>query len=135
VDNAPLEHKSEIAFADRIAAVAKVSMPVTVGDAVSAGAHRLACTPDGRSIVFDVRRFGGSGVEQIRIMDRYGEDEECLAQIGDAAGGTCINPSVSPNGRLIAFQSGGRTDWEVWVMDMNGKNKRHLLSRAEQPAW
>src|SRR5947207_2581402 len=38
------------------------------------------------------------------------------------------SPSVSPDGRLIAFDKGGRTSPEIWVMNRDGSGARFVAS-------
>lgn len=48
------------------------------------------------------------------------------------------NPSWSPNGKRIAFQSDRDGNYEIYVMDADGKNQRRLtnnLSYDEFPSW
>ena len=48
------------------------------------------------------------------------------------------NPSWSPSGSTIAFQSNRDGNLEIYVMDTNGNNQRRLTRKAEfdkNPAW
>lgn len=142
VNNNPLECKAVVTFAHRIAAVADIWLPIPVGDEYSSGAQRLDWTPDGKHIVYDVQRHWGSGVHEIWVMDieitdniLAAMDRRKITDLGDAGGGIIRHPCVSPDGRCVAFQSGGQSGWEIWVSDLDGKNMRRLLSNAEQPDW
>ncbi|MCG9128620.1 PD40 domain-containing protein [Candidatus Poribacteria bacterium] len=50
----------------------------------------------------------------------------------------CYNPSVSPDGKSIAFVSARDADWEIYMIDSNGKNERKITSgigRSIQPTF
>jgi Tol biopolymer transport system component len=52
-------------------------------------------------------------------------------------------PRISPDGTRIAFCRGHRewvsqrsqADWDVWVMDSDGRNARRVAERANSPSW
>lgn len=50
----------------------------------------------------------------------------------------CYNPSVSPDGKSIAFVSARDADWEIYIIDSNGKNERKItngIGRSIQPTF
>src|SRR5207244_7729324 len=50
-----------------------------------------------------------------------------------------FNPSWSPDGRRIAFESFLDGNWEIYVMDGDGKNVRNLTNAPnaadQSPSW
>ena len=50
----------------------------------------------------------------------------------------CYNPTVSPDGKTIAYVSARDGDWEIYLIDTNGKNERKITSdigRSIQPTF
>ncbi len=48
------------------------------------------------------------------------------------------NPTVSPDGKTIAYVSARDGDWEIYLIDTDGKNERKITSgigRSIQPAF
>jgi Tol biopolymer transport system component len=94
--------------------------------AVATAAARLAPANGGSRIVF-FRTKGSCGTiysmradgSDIRVLDRGPGDE---------------NPSWSPNGEWIAFDSRRAGSWDIYVIGADGKNLRRL-THLEGPAW
>ncbi|MBT0587721.1 amidohydrolase family protein [Alteromonas oceanisediminis] len=88
----------------------------------------LDITPDGQRMVFDM-------LGDIYIVDSNGGDAQPLTQ--DFAWN--IHPSVSPDGKEIAFISDRDGLSNVWVMDIDGDNLRQVTSEKENtlhsPKW
>jgi len=92
-------------------------------------------SPDGRTVAFvigDVDRVGNRVINQIYIVpsDRPDTVPRQLTT------GTASNsaPRWSPDGRLIAFTTGG----QIWTMQPDGSNKRQVTtisSGAANPVW
>lgn len=54
------------------------------------------------------------------------------------AGGTETNPAASPNGEQVAFMSQRDGNWEVYVVDLDGKGLKRLTRNPANdglPAW
>ena len=89
-------------------------------------------TPDGQRIVF-VAAVGGAS--KILAFDRVGAVFTELTSDNPPT----YTPSVSPDGRLIAYsQQKSGTDYDIWVMNADGTNRRQLTSDTayeDQPAW
>ena len=50
----------------------------------------------------------------------------------------CYNPTVSPDGKTIAYVSARDGDWEIYLIDADGKNERRItndIGRSIQPAF
>jgi len=48
------------------------------------------------------------------------------------------NPSWSPDGKRIAFESNRDGNWEIYVMNANGRNQRRLTNNPAldfSPVW
>jgi len=80
-------------------------------------------TPDAQRLVF----VSGS---QVAIIDRSGAGFTALT-VG-------YTPSVSPDGRRIAFSRVGSSDYDIWVMNIDGTNQHQVTSDSgyeDHPAW
>jgi LysM repeat protein len=88
--------------------------------------------PDGRLLVKGCLPSGDCGVF---ILGANGGGETKISnEQGDTA------PTVSPDGKRIAFMSAGRggANWEIWVMDASGTNPRRLTDNGNNdglPTW
>ena len=134
VGNVGIERQPEIAFPQRIAAIAVVSMPAVVGTDAFASARHLDWAPDSQWVVCDLKSDTTSYLSQIWLIEADGSKRRRLATLGDAGGGICQWPTVSPDGKQVAFQSGGK-GWEVWTVDLETGAMRRLLENAEEPDW
>ena len=69
-------------------------------------------TPDGRHLVFASKE---RGVYQLRMISAEGGDSTPLP----AATASAANPSVSPDGKFVAFVE-SRENWNIWRVGVNG---------------
>ena len=57
----------------------------------------------------------------------------------NTAGQHELYPQVSPDGTKVCFVSdkgsGRQTVRSIWVMDMDGQNRKHVADHARQPCW
>ena len=107
--------------------------PLPAGQAVQvtrddADARSPAFSPDGSRIVFRSERDGGG----IYVVPALGGAERLVAPKG-------LQPRFSPDGKSIAFLTGGRgSRSELWVVDEAGGTSRQLVPgfrRLEGAAW
>jgi Tol biopolymer transport system component len=90
--------------------------------------------PDGRRLVFQSRPSDPKrGTPHIFVINSDGTHRRRLTSgIGGAA------PAVSPDGRRIAFVVQRRREWDVYVMDADGRPKRRLTRQhgyGGGPSW
>ena len=91
-----------------------------------------AWSPDGSRVVF--ARFEEDGMSRggLYVVNRGGSGLRQLTKHEDFA------PSWSPDGKTIAFtraEGFAGLDYNVYLVDADGTNRRVLLRDAQQPAW
>ncbi len=78
-----------------------------------------------------------SGNWQIYSMRKDGSDIRQLTHVPDTS--VAGDPSVSPDGRTVAYVSNESGQFGVWLMDTNGRNQRQVLSSPNRdyltPGW
>ena len=95
--------------------------------------------PDGKRIMFVSSR---NEVNQLYTIDIDGQNETHF----NPNRYDCYNPTVSPDGKTIAYVSARDGayvsardgDWEIYLIDADGKNERQItndIGRAIQPAF
>ena len=82
-------------------------------------------TPDGQSILFQSQRAGGK--LQIFSMNADGTGVKQLTQ--DSVN---LAPSISPDGRTIAYVSLRNKNYDIWLMARDGSNQRQF---TKSPQW
>ena len=91
----------------------------------------LDVSPDGKTIVFDL-------LGDIYTMPIDGSGSRAATKI---AGGPIFDmqPRFSPDGRRIAFASDRDGLWNIWTMDVDGKNAKQISRDrrwfVNSPAW
>jgi hypothetical protein len=95
---------------------------------LATGAWHPAWPPDGRKLAFS--RPWPASVSGIYVVNADGSGETKLSEVGE-------RPAWSPDGTKLAFN----TDYDVWVMNADGSDKRNLTSFgegdtiAQWPTW
>ncbi|MBI3678502.1 MAG: Tol-Pal system protein TolB [Proteobacteria bacterium] len=86
-------------------------------------------SPRGDLIAF-TKQAGGTF--RIGVMHPDGSGEHLLTD-----GWADEGPTWAPNGRVLMFTRGGRGGLgaQIWSVDITGRNERHVLSNASDPAW
>jgi TolB protein len=90
-------------------------------------------SPDGKSILF-TRRV--NGIEQIHIMDQWGENVRVVTRGPYVA----EQAEWSPDGRQVAFASNRSGDFKLYVVSTDGSNLRRLTGtprgyEENSPTW
>jgi eukaryotic-like serine/threonine-protein kinase len=91
-------------------------------------------SPDGATIAYHADQ--GGGVQHIYVLDVGGGTPKPLT----TGSGRNIMPAWSPDGRQIAFVSygeGGGNQWDIYVMNADGSNRRRLTDSFfnQKPSW
>jgi putative membrane protein len=90
-----------------------------------------AWSPDGRRIVYTVRRGRSS---TIHVIEASGGTPRAVA-------GSAVNPEWSPDGHWIAYSApdpSNRTDYDIWVMRPDGSHPRDVIDATPtdwSPRW
>lgn len=118
---------SKVYVRDRVTADTEMVSVTSDGQVVNGNANRPAITPDGRYVVFssDASVLAGGG-EAVAAVDEDEEEEETAVHVyrhdrqtgttemasvasdgtpGDGSSATAYGPTVSDDGRLVAFES------------------------------
>ena len=103
-----------------IGPVADLGQAKQITSGTSDGDGGIAWTPDGR-IVY---RSEASGKPDLWIMNADGSNRQRLTNEGDYN----TRPSVSADGKHIAFASSRAGKLNVWRMDLDGKNQKQLTN-------
>ncbi len=74
------------------------------------------------------------GLHQIYVMDADGSNQIRLTNTSADE----VNPSWSPDGSKIVFESGRDDGWAIYVMDTDGSNQTRLTAgnhSSTEPDW
>jgi Tol biopolymer transport system component len=126
----------------RLAAVASYDVPNRRGSRMNIGISRISWSPDDRSIVYSISRLGGSGWDEVHILNVFkisqGQDlwkVESDIRL-DVSNRQSRSPCFSPDGKSIAYSNyatGGSTS--IWVMSIANRKRSVLIPDADYPAW
>lgn len=118
----------------RLAAVASYDEPTGFPRASlwTLSVRHLSWSPDEKYLAYGYRRLGGSGVEEIHLLDiEKGKDQKVIDE--------GYEPAFSPDGRLLAYSTSKGCEKErflcIWMISLDGKTKQKLVDNAYRPAW
>jgi serine/threonine-protein kinase len=102
-----------------------VTTPSATGDGAPAQTTAVPPIPPGmdETILFASNKGRGEEYDIYRIDPLPGSRPVALRNTGRDT-----NPSISPDGRWIAFTVGIRPDRDIWIMDAHGNDARPLTS-------
>jgi hypothetical protein len=84
-----------------------------------------SASADGRRLVY----VGRQGTDNtIELLDLASGNSTVLARKGAMQ---LANPAISPDGRAIVYQMMPREDWELFLVDADGKNERRLTREIQ----
>lgn len=87
----------------------------------------FAWSPDGRTLTYEAK-YSGDAVPQVYLVNADGTGKRRLTGAPSAA----ENPSWSPDGKQIVFESGA----QIYVVDADGTDQKQILSGpALDPVW
>jgi TolB protein len=89
-------------------------------------AYEPTFSPDGQWVVFESHPLDVEG-QGIIMKHRLDQTVQYVALTD--SGQDCRLPNWSPAGDLIVYQKYSSGQWDLWVMNTNGSNKRQLTSR------
>lgn len=115
------KHVTRISFRPRGCDIQPSWTPTTVRGEIS------------KKIVFASDRDDGKGEIYVTDIDTF-----AFTRVTFREGQPDLNPTISPDGSKIAFQSFVDGNWEIFVMDSDGRNIKQLTFNPAddiQPAW
>ena len=120
--------------ATRVAAVAVYDEPTLRASRQNLKATTLSWTPDEKQLLYGYQRIGGSGTEDVQLLDlSSGKDAKLL---DDTA---VIDPIFSPDGKFFVYRSYQCNDGKdrkvvgncIWVASIDGRMKQKSKQRAK----
>ena len=116
----------------RLAAVASYDEATYRASGTNRGATRLAWHPDERLLAYELSRLGGSGFNEIHLLDLATGKDTILVK--DARG-----PHFSPDGKHVLYWTYAEDQCGkgicICTVSSDGKEKRKLMSDGKDPAW
>ncbi len=97
----------------------------------SAGFYGVAISGNGRKVAFDTvclrehkKRQSSQPMDELFVVDSDGSNLTCITASGRDVRDIC--PTLSRDGKRIAFMSGNYPDWDIWVANSDGTGKRNV---------
>jgi Tol biopolymer transport system component len=121
----------------RVAAVAQYDAPTARADSENHAATHFSWSPDENLLAYEYQRIGGSGFEEIHILNLKTKKEWKLR---DRQAQVALRPCFSPDGRWIAYlrsdpKLGEEFRRGIWICRLDGSGKRLLIADANDVAW
>jgi TolB protein len=88
-------------------------------------AYEPSLSPDGQWVVFESHELD---MEGNGVITKYKADGTAGYEALTSSAEDSRQPNWSPAGELIVYQKFSGGQWDVWVMDTNGGNKRRVTS-------
>lgn len=88
-------------------------------------AYEPSFSPDGQWVVFESHELD---VEEDGIIYKYKIDDTEPYQMLTDLDNDCRQPNWSPSGEHILYQQFSKGQWNIWLMNTDGANKRILTS-------
>jgi TolB protein len=98
---------------------------VKITDRVHQVAYEPSLSPDGRWVVFETHEID---VEGNGIITKYKMDGTEPYQKLTDVNNDCRQPNWSPDGQHILYQALNDNQWDIWIMNYDGKNRRQITS-------
>jgi Tol biopolymer transport system component len=118
--------------AKRVAAVALYAEASYRASSANRGATGLSWHPEERLLAFEYARLGGSGFNEIHLLDTATGRDSLLVE--DAMG-----PQFSPDGKYILYWSYAEEQCGkgicICTVSADGKEKHKIISDGKDPVW
>jgi TolB protein len=108
-----------------ISADANPEEEIKVTDRDRLVAYEPSFSPDGQWVVFESHN---EDVEDNGIITKYKIDGTETYQKLTDFNADCRQPNWSPDGQQILYQALNGSQWEIWLMNFDGKNPRQITS-------
>ncbi|MBK0404730.1 PD40 domain-containing protein [Adhaeribacter sp. BT258] len=98
---------------------------------------------NGQNVLFtrDVEGFNAANGRQLNshiFLMRLNKSDTIDLSLQKPAGFNDTNPRFSPNGAQVIFEQASNavgSPREIWIMDLDGNNRRKLFNEGEMPDW
>ncbi len=124
----------------RLAAVAHYDAPTYRACREIHAVTRVSWSADERSLVYGIRRLGGTGFNEVRLLrlrptecSSTGLEVECDLRLADDGDDPCF----SPDGRWVTYRKYAYPDgfYGIMVVSTDGRKRKRLIENAEQLSW
>jgi TolB protein len=99
--------------------------PTQITDSDKFMAYEPSFSPDGKWIVFESHEIDTEDNGVIMKVQSDGSNEFFPLTPPDV---DCRQPNWSPNGDWIVYQAYNKNQWDIWIMEPDGTNRRQLTS-------